>query len=496
MKRKAFTLISLALSFLFCLSLCVSANGSNSASVWDGTVASGFESGDGTSRDPYIIVNASQLAHFASRVNGGEDFKDKRIELKSDIDLCGIAWTPIGTREHPFSGTFMGRGHTVSGLNIQSKDASDQGFFGCIKDAFVFNLVLFDSYIECKENAGGIAGVSIYGRVESCRNYASIVADNVAGGLVGMNQGGAVDECINFGFVYSSNGGGIVGTNLSDGADCSVTGCRNVGAVVGGANVGGIVGSDNGESRIKNCINVHGVAGKTRVGGIVGYNALASIESCRNDQSVFAQDENSFVGGIAGENRGVVKNCYNSGDVRGNSTVGGIVGGGGNGEISCCYSVGCATGEASVGAIIGEKGKTKLEYCYYMAGGAAYKSGKEALGIGNAKRDTSEARRFDYETMKWGEAYEGFDFSIWTTGGNIDYNYPELNAHLPLDDEYVRKYLKGDGLRDSIGYVPPSDNEEPTPTPDGANSLWLFVTVFGGIALIAIGAVVYKRIRK
>ena len=38
-------------------------------SVWDGTKATGFARGSGTSSDPYIIETAAQLAYFQSQVN-------------------------------------------------------------------------------------------------------------------------------------------------------------------------------------------------------------------------------------------------------------------------------------------------------------------------------------------------------------------------------------------------------------------------------------------
>ena len=42
----------------------------------------------------------------------------------------GPALNPIGTEEVPFESTFDGRGHTISGLQVESYDSSDVGMFG------------------------------------------------------------------------------------------------------------------------------------------------------------------------------------------------------------------------------------------------------------------------------------------------------------------------------------------------------------------------------
>lgn len=40
------------------------------------------------------------------------------IKLTADLDLANVSWTPIGTPEAPFNGTFDGGGHTLSNLNV------------------------------------------------------------------------------------------------------------------------------------------------------------------------------------------------------------------------------------------------------------------------------------------------------------------------------------------------------------------------------------------
>ena len=64
--------------------------------VWDGSVATAFESGDGTKNDPFVIKTAAQLAFLAAEVNSGADYNGKYVSMESNLDLNHLEWTPIG----------------------------------------------------------------------------------------------------------------------------------------------------------------------------------------------------------------------------------------------------------------------------------------------------------------------------------------------------------------------------------------------------------------
>lgn len=83
----------------------------------------GTMTGGGTAEAPYIVMDAADLD--AVRDNLGAYY-----ELGADIDLGGEEWTPIGSSGQPFTGTFDGDGHTISGLYVNSDD--DAGLFGVV----------------------------------------------------------------------------------------------------------------------------------------------------------------------------------------------------------------------------------------------------------------------------------------------------------------------------------------------------------------------------
>ena len=110
--------------------------------------------------------------------------------------------------------------------------------------------------------------------------------------------------------------------------------------------VGGIVGNFKGT--VSNCFYSGTVIGNDEVvGGIVGDNNSGTVSNCSNSGTVTASSGN--VGGIVGLNySGTVSNCTNSGTVTG-SNAGGIVGmNANNGTVSNSYYLATAC-EAGIG---------------------------------------------------------------------------------------------------------------------------------------------------
>ena len=73
------------------------------------------------------IRTVDDLLQFAKAVDNGEydDETDAVVSLDADLDLKGVAWTPIGSvfdgdgnLLHYFSGRFYGNGHTISNLDF------------------------------------------------------------------------------------------------------------------------------------------------------------------------------------------------------------------------------------------------------------------------------------------------------------------------------------------------------------------------------------------
>lgn len=135
--------------------------------------------GDG-SATKYTIRSAEELANFAQLVNSENDFSGKTITLGKNIVLDGSDWTPIGTKDNPFKGTFNGRNgstyYTISGLNGD--------LFGVVNGII--------QYVTINGGTGRLVGELKSGTVQYCMSTANVT--DSAGGLVGQNSG-TVNSC-------------------------------------------------------------------------------------------------------------------------------------------------------------------------------------------------------------------------------------------------------------------------------------------------------------
>ena len=243
----------------------------------------------------YAFQNSDELVGLALLVNGSTgtrvDFEGWTLTLANDINLYGIAWTPIG-QSNAFSGTFDGKGHTIEDMsaNVTSGYA---GLFGnvrgTVKNVQVTGSVTASGKVRA---VGGIVGYSAGGTVQNCLSKVNILAPQVncpVGGVVGESSNkpndntasSTVNLCWNEGTVTggSDSTGGIVGKN-SKGA---VTNCANFGEVKGSSTASGIVGS----GAVANSYNLGDVTGaEGRAYGISSRAATNSYYLCKLNGAV------------------------------------------------------------------------------------------------------------------------------------------------------------------------------------------------------------------
>ena len=240
------------------------------------------------------ISTAEELAAMA------EDLTADYV-LKADIDLAGIAWSPIGSyapsgeseeeQEIPaadcaFTGTFDGKGHTISNLTITGQDGMAVGLFGCISETEIGNFKLENATVEGTIMVADAVGYSycstvrdvtlINGKVTA---YASeMSAEGMYGGIVGAGMGSRIIGCRAEAAVVIPEGtanAGIVGGGLEL---TSLVDCAATGSVTAGANcygIGGISGCGFGAEEFTNCKaeNISLTVGENCfwIGSITGY---------------------------------------------------------------------------------------------------------------------------------------------------------------------------------------------------------------------------------
>ena len=254
------------------------------------------------------ITTVDELLQFAKAVDNGEydDKTDAVVSLDADLDLTGVAWTPIGsvfaadgTLLHYFSGKFYGNGHTISnldfsenygkteypsfgffsevygaeisGLTIQGKlDVSNSGYvyFGTVAgvaaDSKISDCASDVSFTDTDKYINGtvaLCGYAINSTIEYCQNKGNFsitkdVSSFQMGGIVGLAQNSTVQYCANTGDMTSWTPctGGIVGQLFQN---SKIINCYSTGKMVplgnGTTDFGGIAGIVGAGTEIRHC---------------------------------------------------------------------------------------------------------------------------------------------------------------------------------------------------------------------------------------------------
>ena len=279
------------------------------------------------------ITTVDELLEFAKAVDNGEydDKTDAVVSLDADLDLTGVAWTPIGsvfaadgTLLHYFSGKFYGNGHTISNLDFSENYGKTEypsfGFFSEVHGAEISGLtiqgnldvsnseyvffgtvagVAVDSKIsDCVSNVSftdtdkyingtvALCGYAINSTIEYCQNKGnfSVMKDTSQfwmGGIVGLAENSTVQYCVNTGDMtsWTPSSGGIVGFLTKS---SKVINCYSTGKIVplgkGTTDFGGIAGTVGTGTEIRHCyfageVDLSQYTATTpykRLGGIVG----------------------------------------------------------------------------------------------------------------------------------------------------------------------------------------------------------------------------------
>ena len=315
------------------------------------------------------INSGSDLLYFIRDLgSGNEGYADANVVLTANIsvgDFFPIGYYAPQSPVVPFTGTFDGNGHTISGnlvgIDNENFPVNKVGIIAVLGSAgIVKNLNVTCSVSgRVDGNVGGIVGENNGGTVTNCTFSGSVSGSGNVGGIVGQNNGGSVTDCTNSGGVSGKgNVGGVVGDNSG-----SVTNCTNdvdFGLSGSGNNFGGVVGNNSGSFSVPPTTPPSPTSGGN-LGGIVGQNsgAGARITSCYNTGTLlYNPDSGPFsgnLGGVVGSNSGnsSVTNCYNTGNFGSfiNSTVGGVVGNNGA-TVDKCYFLKTETvnaGQAGIG---------------------------------------------------------------------------------------------------------------------------------------------------
>ena len=175
----------------------------------------------------YQIGNAAELTEFAQIVNGGEN--GACAVLTDNIDMTDVKWTPIGTEESHYIGTFDGQYYTINNLKIQGGEKI--GIFGVVDGGCVIKNLIAGPGNEVKGAAmiGGIIG--------ACEGAGWVTLEHV--GHEGYVEGTGANCCA------------IIGVVMHGGPATRILDCYNTGDVKGGWESAIISGWFGGHSSVE-----------------------------------------------------------------------------------------------------------------------------------------------------------------------------------------------------------------------------------------------------
>ena len=205
----------------------------------------------------YEIDSEAKLRWFAAFVSAGSISANvaAKANLTDNITLTS-AWTiPIGIDNVAYTGTFDGKGHSITGFN--GKSSGKFGLFGNIKNATIENFSIAGT-LTCEDGSSG-SGVVGWSDGSTIRDIHSSLKINATSGTI-HHVGGIVGSAR-----FSKQGTTV--------ERCSFSGTMNVNSSSHDC-FGGIAGYTNDYCVFNSCINSGAIEYSKKsgyVGGIVGY---------------------------------------------------------------------------------------------------------------------------------------------------------------------------------------------------------------------------------
>jgi hypothetical protein len=273
-----------------------------------------FESGTGVSGDPYIVINAAQLAMTIAT------YPTAYIALGNAVNLS--AWETVAS----FAGNLDGQRYAATGLT-KTFITTLTGTIEKIKftEVNITTNAAFGTIVRTASGTSTITEIAVTGQINSSNT------SDILGGIAGeITNTAEISNCyVNLNITASCGMvGGVVGRLMSGSTaaiirDCTVEGSISITAAK--TRVAGIVGRGEGAGTITNCLSTMTIdvtnTGANGFGGIFGANNNDNlyIEECMFTGSLRSGND---VGGIAGVGPRV-KNCMVSGATITNAVSGG-----------------------------------------------------------------------------------------------------------------------------------------------------------------------------
>ena len=199
----------------------------------------------------YNVTEAAELAWIASQVNSGSnDFSGKSVVIPASVGAIDLnssnnqIWTPIGTSDKPFKGSFDGNGVVIRNVLIKTTECA--GLFGNVVGS-IANVNLQDVTIEAGHYAGAVAGYA-YADITGCTVYGlTMFVTPYQTTRAAYDNGDKVGGIV--GYVGEKSGTAGYAINNNTVAKATIVAYRDLGGIAGAAYVAECKGNT-----VKDCL--------------------------------------------------------------------------------------------------------------------------------------------------------------------------------------------------------------------------------------------------
>lgn len=295
--------------------------------------------GDGSQANPYKISTPAHWNAIGSLMKmTGDSYDNTFFSVTQDIDFQNGNIEIIAEDPAMFKGVIDGNNHSLNNFNLDIT-AQYRAPIGLLAaEGEVKNLTL-NGKINVQLASGSYAYASglvakCYGKLTNCINRSEITSNKgYVAGLAGYAYSGATfTGCLNYGKIGTNASAGYIAGIAAYGQEgCTYTRCGNYGELTTTGTTGYIAGitADSYESTFDSCFNAanFNLPSVSNVAGI-----LARMYGLKTAKQIY-----NF------------KGCYNTGDIRAKSYIGGITAyasntvGGAVGQYTDCYNTGHLT---------------------------------------------------------------------------------------------------------------------------------------------------------
>ena len=246
--------------------------------------------GSGTAEDPYQITGAAELIWLRDAVNAGK--ANTCANLQQDVEYVGEVWTPIGTSERPYTGTFNGNGHTIR-VWLRGWGQALFGYVGAGAKLTDLAVTKLQSENYSISDSAPLARIN-NGTITRCRYSGGITAKSTLGGLVYTNSG-TIEAC----YVYAGrlNRGGRI--EMYYGGRAGGIAYENTGTIVNSYFYGDMVQAQS-NGTVRDIIGSGAIAYEKSGGKIIncyygadsddGYGGKTEDQFCRGEVAYLLND--------------------------------------------------------------------------------------------------------------------------------------------------------------------------------------------------------------